>query len=283
MTFRQLLLYLELLSALFGTPRPPAVHAQAQKLDYPYQKSVGRESLEREPLEQEPMQQGGYQAPPPTGALQGATRQLGISGGEIELPAIRLRLPRIRLPAFSLFVTPPQMEMERAVAPLVQQVQEQVSVPAPRTEPFTAPTEPFKAPADVPDPVQKAQLQQHDSIRANRVQFADQSEQIARMQAEMVQFENRLEQKLARLTDSVELLVAQQTRERQTVNTNPKPLPSIEQVDISTARCSAYYPVESIRPVIGESSRLQDMAPQPWSQLRRLPPQQQLQLRRLPH
>jgi hypothetical protein len=121
------------------------LHAQTQKWDSPSQKGLRSEQLNQEQLNQEQLNKGGYQAPPATGALQGPTREYGLSTGEIELPAIRLRLPRIRFPSLSMFMTGPQMHTNPGIAPLVEQVVEHVSVPAgsngdgPETEAFTAP------------------------------------------------------------------------------------------------------------------------------------------------
>jgi len=195
-----------------------AVRAQAQKYVGPSQKGLPRENLQQEPL-----QQGGYQAPPPSGAMQGPMREYGLSGGEIELPAIRLRLPRIRFPALSMFVTPPQMQTERSTAPLVQEFQEHVSVPAGSSSP--PPTEAFTEPPSDREtqPYQKAAYEAGEAMTAAAAGAAPSSDQMAEMRAEMQKFESEMEAKISRLTRSIDLLLAQQQQQQQPLPYPPKP------------------------------------------------------------
>lgn len=251
------------LLALFGAILAGDALAQCQKNDYPYQKGPEREQA-REPEqapEKEQVQQGGYQAPPPTGALQGPMRELGISGGEIEFPALRLRLPRLRLPCLSVFMTPPQMQMEPGVAPLTQQVQEQVSVPAGKTEQVREPArEPDRERAS--EAFQKGDLSDCD---CNPTPGADLTE-VARIRNEMVQFETRMDQKLAVVSRSIEVLAAERGSEdrhplRDTRVPDLTPLPDTEESLGSHVRPSSYLFEGPLTKVVDSD------APQP----RRLP------------
>lgn len=97
-------------------------HAQYQK---PSQKPPGRPESGEPESDDEP--KGGYQQPPGRGTRQGAQNTFGIGGGEIEIPAISIKLPRIKLPSLSSLHTPPQMLVEAAVAPFVQQLRRELS------------------------------------------------------------------------------------------------------------------------------------------------------------
>lgn len=62
---------------------------------------------------------GFYQAPPRSGAVQGATRMAGLNFGAITLPEIRLRLPSVELPSRYRARQGARMRIDAADAPWV--------------------------------------------------------------------------------------------------------------------------------------------------------------------
>lgn len=186
---------------------PLRVNAQTQRYQPVQQKHpvYQKQPVPQEPLQQQQLNQGGYQAPPLSGAMEGPSRQLGLSGGEIELPTIRLKFPGIRFPCFSYFITPPRMHIDRDVAPHVQQVQEHISVPTGGAPP----TEPFTEPARDKQPFQKASNHYHPPLNGLPEVHVEAAE-IARMKREMQQLEHRLDRKLDLLTQSIERLATVQ-------------------------------------------------------------------------
>lgn len=71
---------------------------------------------------------GFYQAPPRTGAVQGATRSLGVSLGGITIPEMRLRLPSLELPCCFRSQQSARMMIDSAQAPWVSTGVETVRV-----------------------------------------------------------------------------------------------------------------------------------------------------------
>ena len=93
----------------------------------------------------------GFAAPPPSGTREGATGGVGINGLSIELPAMSLKLPTIRIPGLTRFTTPPHMRIKDTIAPLVDAARQEFSfesgtppgqsesAPAPPGSPESAP------------------------------------------------------------------------------------------------------------------------------------------------
>ncbi len=67
-----------------------------------------------------PQQQGVFVAPPQNGTVLGPANSVHLQGMEIELPALRLRMPSIRLPSAFRSRTNSRMLINEAEAPFVQ-------------------------------------------------------------------------------------------------------------------------------------------------------------------
>ncbi len=204
--------------ALLSVAPPEIAHSQQQKA---LQKSgPGRPESDDEP-------EGGYQQPPGTGARQGPQRTIGIGGGEIEIPALTLKLPRLKLPCLSYFHTPPQMLVDAAVAPLVNELRREMSFES--GEPESGPGEPESS----DEPQQKSNYPkpyQHSDMPANyvgddvasQVQAFQEREQILTARIELLQ------QSVERLLVGIE---SQSSRQNQTrvLPSELKPLPHVPQ------------------------------------------------------
>lgn len=236
-----------LLTAIISFSMNTSSSAQSQKYEDAYQKSYSYQKGAPSPGESNQADEGGYQAPPPTGAMQGPFRELGISGGEIELPAIKLRLPRLRLPALSTFLTAPQMHTEGGIAPMVQQVQNQIGVPTSSNQ--LGPGESNQEKTRYQTPYQKSKYGAHtqDSREGQN------SPEIARMRIEMDEFENRLDGRIALLASSIEKLV--EVKEREIKQQRPRglsqtlePLPIVKEVEQSAVQQSSYTTTRQLTP-----------------------------------
>lgn len=60
---------------------------------------------------------GTFAQPPATGTVRGPVDQVGVEGAELRFPEISLRLPSLRLPAFSRFRQEARMDIDSARAP----------------------------------------------------------------------------------------------------------------------------------------------------------------------
>ncbi|MBP90215.1 MAG: hypothetical protein CMJ64_26490 [Planctomycetaceae bacterium] len=237
------------LAIVLGIGLNASSFAQTQKYGDPHQKNYpwqkGQPPLDEE--DQEQQDQGGYQAPPPTGAMEGATREFGLSTGEIELPAIRLRLPRFRLPSLSMFMTPPRMHTERGIALMVQQVQNQISVPTGATPPTTS--EGQTAPNGKKAPMQKGPYQHSGIVQGSTTEAVE----LARVRGEMVEFENRLDNKLVVLTAAIQKLATEKDREIEqqrpyALSYSLTPLSLVDDLEQSPVRHSNYVAARRITP-----------------------------------
>lgn len=108
------------------TRGPYPVQKQYQKDGRP--EAGAEDEVPEAGAEDEP--QGGYAAPPRSGTMAGPTSSLGLDGLELEIPALKLKLPKVRFPSFTRYHTQPRMLVDEAVAPFVRNFREEFSVEA---------------------------------------------------------------------------------------------------------------------------------------------------------
>lgn len=206
----------------------PSANAQYQKP--PYQKGPGAPESDDEP-------EGGYQQPPPTGAMQGPESTIGLGGGEIEIPAIKLKLPRIRFPSLSSFRSPPKMILDEAVAPFVKQFREEFSIESGGPEGAPEPT-----PESDDEPEQKpAQKSEHLQPYQDAPSSDDGS--LAWQLNEFRQRERILSERLDMLQGSVERLITgleSQPPRQQTSRRLPNELRQLPDVTPFPVRRTSY-------------------------------------------
>lgn len=128
----------------------------------------------------------GYVAPAPVGEYSGASDRIGISGLEIRIPEIRFGLPDIKMPGLMAFHREPQLNMDRAVAPLARarvmefgQLPPEGDVadrPTPTPPPCYTPTPNYCAPPPAPAAA-------HSDIQRLEQKFAQLQLMIAQMAA----------------------------------------------------------------------------------------------------
>jgi len=216
-------------------------HAQTQK-GYP-----ANPESEAEP-------EGGYQAPPGAGRMAGSTRQLAVEGLEVEFPTFKLKLPRLTLPCFTSYHTPPRMLLDEAVAPYVRQYREEFSVEA---GPKAA------APESGDEPPQKSQDLKPTQQPVDEPEI-DGNNELAERLKEFEQRELALENRIDGLQHAIEQLVtALETRPDRAIEATHRtplelqPLPTVEHERYPVRRTS-FLSVSAIRsrlerlPAVGE-------------------------------
>jgi hypothetical protein len=152
------------------------------------------------------------------------------------------------------------MHTERGIAPMVQQVQDQIAVPT------GAPPPPSQDQQDQVSPVQKGPYQHGGMIQGNASGV-----ELARMRGELEEFEDRLEDKLAVLTAAIERL--SEERNGQIEQQGPHglshslhPPTIVDDAGQLLVRHSSYMTARRIAPTLGvndELRRLPATLPEP--------------------
>ncbi len=154
----------------------------------------------------------GYAAPPRSGTREGATGGLGINGPTIELPAMSLKFPTIRIPGFTRFMKPPHMRVADSIAPLVSAARKEFTFEAGTTG--NEESAPFNQPPgtqeSAPISPQQKELQKtyqkavYDDCPECQRELQRQQQQ---QQLVEVQVDDALEQRITRLEQSIGKLV----------------------------------------------------------------------------
>lgn len=130
--------------------------ADAQSWQKSYQKGPANPEAGEE---DDPQKGGGYAAPPRSGTMAGATNSIGLDGLELEIPAIKIKLPKLKIPGLTRYSTMPRMLMDEAVAPFVKNFRREFSMEAGvEPNPQTQATPEAGGEPDVP--MQKTPVQQ---------------------------------------------------------------------------------------------------------------------------
>jgi len=191
---------------------------------------------------------GGFAAPSPSGTREGATGGVGINGPSIELPAMSLKLPTIRIPGLTRFTAPPHMRVKEAIAPLVAAARQEFSF-----ESGNAPAPESGQPPAVPESGAPGQKEFQKSFQ--KASYDDCPEcQRELQQLAKVHVDNSLEQRLAvlessigRLVDGLEAAQANTVRHRQE-NNYLQPFPAINPPNEFPVSRSSFEQIEQLPP-----------------------------------
>lgn len=217
------------------------VEAQIRTAGYaPYQKAGpgpdGRPESGDEP-------EGAYQQGPGVGRQEGATESFGIGGGELEIPAIKLKLPRFTLPCITRVRTPAKMVLQEAVAPFVGQVRREFSIAAPESgrEPDQVSPEAGEQPEQKPFvPLPNQKFGQYEGANGGGV-----AAQLRQFEARERALENRidaLQMSIQQLVEGLEGRV-QAPSSRRPASAESLPLPRVNQADFPVRHTSYVRPV----------------------------------------
>jgi len=223
--------------------------ARAQHLHHQHSQKAGMPESGAPPATPE---SGAYAAPPRSGTREGATGGVGINGPSIELPAISLKLPTIRIPGLTRFTTPAHMRVKEAEAPLVGAPRNEYSFDSgnPTEEAGRAPVGTPESGDAPPGPGQKEfQKTFQKAAYDDCPECQRELRQLAQAQGDssLEQRLSKLESSIGRLVDGLEAAQARVTQQRQD-NNYLQPFPAVSVQDDFPVSRSSYQHIERLPP-----------------------------------
>ncbi len=200
----------------------------------------------------------GYAASPPSGTREGATGGVGINGPSIELPALSLKLPTIRIPGLTRFTTPPHMRVKESLAPLVGAPRQEYTFDSGTTPTEESGRPPRTGPLGEPEsgvPESGAPGQKEFQKNFQKAAYDDcpecqrELQQLAKAEADRA-LEKRLsalESSIGRLVNGLEAAQASNTRQREN-DAYPQPFPAVTVQDDFPVSRSNYEHVQRLPP-----------------------------------